>query len=181
MTANPDWWGNADPVAAHGAATIKDVTFVFRPEREVRTAMVKRGQADLGRWLTAEQCNDSPGCGSSMALDTIFLRPDTFHPVFKDKRVREALNIAIDRKLIVQDIFGGGTPAIMLVGPSALGFNPTLPPYPYDPERAKALIAEAKAAVCQWMHRSLCSLAAAPSFGSRKPPKPSATRTARPA
>jgi peptide/nickel transport system substrate-binding protein len=146
LTANPDWWGNGNPAEAHGAATIKDVTFVFRPEREVRTAMVKRGEADLGRWLTAEQCNESPACATSMSLDTIFLRPDTFHPVFKDKRVREALNLAIDRKLIVQDIFGGGTPAIMLVGPSALGFNPTLPPYPYDPERAKTLIAEAKAA-----------------------------------
>jgi peptide/nickel transport system substrate-binding protein len=145
LTWNPDWWGNTNPAEAHGAATIKDVTFVFRPEREVRTAMVKRGEGDLARFVTAEQCKESPGCATGPAVETIFLRPDTLHPVFKDKRIREAMNIAVDRKTIVQDILGGGTPAIMLVGPSALGFNPALPPYPYDPERAKALVAAAKA------------------------------------
>jgi peptide/nickel transport system substrate-binding protein len=146
LTWNPDWWGHGQPAEARGAATIKDITFVFRPEREVRAAMVKRGEADLGRFLTAEQCNEAPACVTGPAVETLFLRPDTIHPTLKDKRVREAMNLAIDRKAIVQDILGGGTPANMLVGPSALGFNPALPPYPYDPERARTLVAEAKAA-----------------------------------
>ena len=48
MTANPDWWGNT-AADAGGAATIKDVTFVSRPAREVRAAMVQSGEADLWR------------------------------------------------------------------------------------------------------------------------------------
>src|SRR5690606_17014002 len=43
------------------------------------------------------------------------------------------------------DIIGGGQVAAQIVGPSALGFNDSLQPFPHDPERAKQLIAEAAA------------------------------------
>ena len=59
LTANPDWWGNTAPDAG-GAATIKDLTFTFRAEREVRTAMVQRGEADIARWVSQEQCKSAP-------------------------------------------------------------------------------------------------------------------------
>jgi peptide/nickel transport system substrate-binding protein len=145
LTANPDWWGNTAS-DAHGAITIKDATFVLRPEREVRTAMVQRGEADLARWVTQDQCKSAPQCSSGPGIETAFIRMDLDNPALKDRRVREAIALAIDKNALINDILGGGTLARQLVGSSAVGYNPELQPFPYDPERAKQLVAEARAA-----------------------------------
>ena len=145
LEANPDWWGNTSP-DANGAASIKEVTFLIRAEREVRTAMVKRDEAHMARWVTPEQCKEAPVCEAGPSIETIFMRLDTMYPMLKDKRVREAIALSVDKKAVIQDIMGGGQVARMLVGPSALGYNDALQPYPYDPERAKQLVSEAKAA-----------------------------------
>ncbi|HEX2171310.1 MAG TPA: ABC transporter substrate-binding protein, partial [Dehalococcoidia bacterium] len=144
VTVNPDWWGHGSP-DANGAATIKDVTFVFRGEREVRAAMAKSGEADLARWITKEQCEGTPNCQSSPSVETIFVRMDSMHVAMKDKRVREAIALSIDKDAVINGLMGGGEIARQLVGPSATGYNPNLQPYPYDPEKAKGLIAQAKA------------------------------------
>ncbi len=61
-----------------------------------------------------------------------------------DVRVREALNLAIDRQSIIEGLLGGVTmPANQGTTPAAEGFNPDLPPIPYDPGRARALLEEA--------------------------------------
>jgi peptide/nickel transport system substrate-binding protein len=145
ITANPDWWGNGAADAA-GAATIKDVTFVPRPAREVRAAMVQSGEADLGRWLSQQECKASPQCKGAPTVETIFIRLDTMNPTLADRRVREGIALAVDKESITNRILGGGDLASMLIRPTVLGSNPALKPYPYDPARAKALIAEAKAA-----------------------------------
>ncbi|MBL8645055.1 MAG: hypothetical protein JNK21_14060 [Rhodospirillaceae bacterium] len=63
---------------------------------------------------------------------------------FKDIRVREALNLAIDRKTIIDALLAGRTiPATQPAPPGVYGYNPDLPPIPYDPEKAKRLLAEA--------------------------------------
>lgn len=63
---------------------------------------------------------------------------------FKDIRVREALNLAIDRKAIINALLAGRTtPATQPAPASVYGFNSDLPPIPYDPERARRLLAEA--------------------------------------
>jgi peptide/nickel transport system substrate-binding protein len=145
LTANPDWWGNT-ATDAGGAASIKDVTFAIRAEREVRTAMVQRNEADLGRWVSQEQCQSAPQCKGGPTVETVFVRLDTMNPVLGDKRIREAIALAIDKDAIMNSILGGGEVASMLVRPTVIGFNPAIKPYPYDLARAKQLIAEAKAA-----------------------------------
>jgi len=145
ITASPDWWGNGS-ADAQGAASIKDVTFVFRAEREVRAAMTKTGEADVARWITKEQCQETPNCQASPSIETIFVRMDIVNPTMKDKRVREAIALSIDKDAIINELMGGGEVARQLVGPSATGFNKNLQPYPYDLARAKQLVAEAKAA-----------------------------------
>jgi len=63
---------------------------------------------------------------------------------FKDIRVREALNLAIDRKTIIATLLDGRTiPATQPAPPETYGFNPALPDIPYDPEKAKRLLADA--------------------------------------
>ena len=107
LEANPDWWGHT-AADAGGAATIKDLTFLVRPEREVRTAMVQRGEADFARWVSQEQCNASPQCKGGPAVETLFVRMDTMNPVLADQRIREAIALAIDKEAIMKDIMGGG-------------------------------------------------------------------------
>jgi peptide/nickel transport system substrate-binding protein len=63
---------------------------------------------------------------------------------FKDIRVREALNLAIDRTAIIDALLGGKTvPATQPAPSGTFGYNPDLPPIPYDPDKARRLLAEA--------------------------------------
>jgi peptide/nickel transport system substrate-binding protein len=77
------------------------------------------------------------------------LGPDGRTGPTKDKRVREALNLALDRAEIAQSIFGGkAEPAAVPLGLSwsfkDVGFKQTPDMlYPYDPARAKKLLADA--------------------------------------
>jgi peptide/nickel transport system substrate-binding protein len=144
ITANPDWWGHGSPDAL-GTVTIKDVEFVFRAESSVRAAQVATGEAHIGRFLAPEDCETTPNCQSVSSIETIFLRLDTNHVAMKDIRIRQAIAFAVDKKAIADQLFGGGEPASQLVGPSATGYNPDLEPYPYDLERARQLVEEAKA------------------------------------
>lgn len=58
-----------------------------------------------------------------------------------DVRVRQALNLAIDRHGIINELMGGATvPASQGTTPAAEGYNPGLAPIPYDPDRARALL-----------------------------------------
>ena len=61
----------------------------------------------------------------------------------KDRRVRQALNLAVDRQAIIKNLFmGRGRLLNTAAGANVTnGFDPA--PYPYDPARAKALLAEA--------------------------------------
>jgi len=60
------------------------------------------------------------------------------------KEVRQAINYAINRKAIVEALFAGvGEEASQTVPPMVWGHNPDVKPYPYDPEKAKALLKQA--------------------------------------
>ena len=63
---------------------------------------------------------------------------------FDDKRVRQALNYAVDKDAIVRDVLKGtGTLSAGPVLPKTWGADAGLKPYPYDPARARKLLAEA--------------------------------------
>ncbi len=63
---------------------------------------------------------------------------------FRDHRVREALSLAIDRQGIVQSVFEGTASVANQLMPNYMfGADPNPPALPYDPARARALLAEA--------------------------------------
>ena len=65
-------------------------------------------------------------------------------PPLNDKRVRQALHYATDIPAIIKNLYAGqGKPFTGGVADTDFGFNPALKPYPYDPKKAKALLAEA--------------------------------------
>ena len=62
----------------------------------------------------------------------------------RDRRVRQALNYALDRDEIIAEItHGAAKPLSGYVTPNHFGYNPDTPPYPFDPNRARSLLAEA--------------------------------------
>lgn len=63
---------------------------------------------------------------------------------FADVRVRQAINYAVNRKAITEALMGGYVePASQPIPRGAIGFDPDLDGYPYDPDKARALLAEA--------------------------------------
>jgi peptide/nickel transport system substrate-binding protein len=64
---------------------------------------------------------------------------------FANKLVREAANYAVDKQTLLSKLYSGfGTIAkCQIMGPATFGYNPSLQPFPYDPAKAKALLAQA--------------------------------------
>jgi len=137
LLANPDYWGGEPP--------IKQVTFVWRAETAVRAAMLQAGEADIAAWLAPQDAGPVRTLSATIP-ETAFLFFDP-NPPLDDIRVRRAICTAIDRTALASQVFGGyATPARELITPDVLGYNANIPVFPYDPEAAKALLAEAKAA-----------------------------------
>lgn len=78
-----------------------------------------------------------------IADESLVKNPGYYEPLTK-KKVRQAINMAIDKQSIVDNIYMG-TAMVAKNGmpPSMLGYNDDIVDYPYDPERAKTLLAEA--------------------------------------
>lgn len=72
-------------------------------------------------------------------------REGVFQPELKDVRVRQAINYAIDRKLVSQALFGKmAEPTVQLQSKGFMGYDANLEKrYPYDPAKAKELLAQA--------------------------------------
>lgn len=73
-----------------------------------------------------------------------YLGYDLTKPIFQDKRVRQAITMAIDRQAIVTKLLAGkGEVAHSYFFPGSWTYNPNVKKLPYDVDRAKALLAEA--------------------------------------
>lgn len=133
-----DYWGTAPAV--------EKATYVFRTDPAVAAAMVEKGEADLAPSISAVDATNKQTDISYLNSETTYLRLDSAIAPVSDKRVREALNMAIDREAFVGSLLPEGTvPAVAMVPPTTLGWNPDVKEYPYDPEKAKELLAAAKA------------------------------------
>ncbi|MCH7520781.1 MAG: hypothetical protein IIB42_03640 [Candidatus Marinimicrobia bacterium] len=77
-------------------------------------------------------------------LNIVYLALNCSRPPFDDRRVRQAVNLAVNRALILEkSLYGQGVLANGPVPPGLAGYDPTLAPYPYDPEAAIRLLQEA--------------------------------------
>jgi peptide/nickel transport system substrate-binding protein len=140
--ARPDYWG--------GSPHVKYVTQRVVKEPFTRYAMLEKGEADIISGVTGpllEKIKSNPNVKVFFArysgTSGIFFNKDLF-PEAADKRVRLAVGMAIDRKLIAEKIQGGVCqPATSMFTPGTFGYLDGLPQVPYDPAKAKALLAEA--------------------------------------
>jgi peptide/nickel transport system substrate-binding protein len=73
-----------------------------------------------------------------------FLAFDLTNPLFSDPRVRQAMSHAVDRASIIEALFlGKAEPDHSIASPLSWIYNPNVPKFEYDVDRAKALLAEA--------------------------------------
>ena len=138
-----DHWG--------GAPKLSNLNYRFITEPATAVAELQSGGVDLvipptipiGMIPTIDQDPDLSIV--STAGPTVYsLRFNTQEGITSDERVRRALIMAVDRDTIVSSILGGQASVIAsLQGSRSFGFDPDLAPLPYDPEAAKALLAEA--------------------------------------
>ncbi len=126
----------------------KRVIFKGVPEEASRIAALLTGEADVISGVPVHQRKKILESGKAYLTPQMGVMPylglDTYHKPFNDVRVRQAVNYAINRELINKALFNGK--AILCAGPISprtFGHNPNLKPYPYDPEKAKKLLAEA--------------------------------------
>ncbi|CAN7721510.1 ABC transporter substrate-binding protein [Neorhizobium sp. LjRoot104] len=139
LAARSDYWG-AKP-------QVTEATYLFRADPSVRAAMVKAGEADLSPSISQLDATDPKTDFSYLDSETVYLRLDHNIQPLNDVRVRRALNLAIDRQAFIGTLVpDGAVLATALVPPTTQGWNPDVKVFPYDPEGAKKLLAEAKAA-----------------------------------
>ncbi|HLN12344.1 MAG TPA: ABC transporter substrate-binding protein [bacterium] len=132
-----------------GAPKISQVTFRVIPEDFARYVALKTGAADMVVNLPPErvaEAQQDPNLRVEAihASRTIFIGMNTWNPPFNNVKVRQALNYAVDATQIVQTILkGDGYPNPSPVNQTTFGYCPTLTPYPHDPAKARALLAQA--------------------------------------
>jgi len=133
-----------------GAPQIKTLVIRPIPEDATRIAELQTGGVDIIVNIPpflVSQVKAMPGIEvqSVPSGRVMFLYLNTFAPgPLQDKRVRQALNYAVDKKSIIEKILmGSGFQMAINLTPYHFGYDPTLGSYPYDPEKAKKLLAEA--------------------------------------
>ncbi|MEX0974364.1 MAG: ABC transporter substrate-binding protein [Bacillota bacterium] len=138
LDAFPDYWGAKPSITA--------ATYRFIQEDATRLAAVKAGEVDLSVNMLPEYTKELPQVKSGDGLEFYFIRLSQFKGIMKDPRIRLAACYAIDKDSLVKNLFQGYAAAAQgqLLKPGYVGFNKELKPYPYDPEKAKALLKEAE-------------------------------------
>ncbi|MGX1100142.1 ABC transporter substrate-binding protein [Amorphus sp. MBR-141] len=141
LKRNDAYWG------AKGAFE----TAVFRavPDASTRMADLQAGSADLVVSLDSDQANQLEAAAGVKPLivqteRVAFLGLNTMKPPFDNVDVRKAVAYAIDKEGIAEGLLAGGEKVVgELVAPASFGWVDGIEAYPYDPDKAKALIADA--------------------------------------
>lgn len=139
--ANPDYW--------RGKAAIDNLVFAITPDASVRYAKLKAGECHVMPYpnpadLEAMRKDPDITLLEKEGLNVGYLAFNTEKKPFDDKRVRQALNLAINKAAIIDAVFqGAGKVAKNPIPPTIWSYNDDVKDYPYDPEKAKQLLAEA--------------------------------------
>jgi peptide/nickel transport system substrate-binding protein len=130
---------------------VKRLVMKSVPETTTRVAMLKNGEADIANALDGEDAENvkrdprlslSPSKHASIFWIEFAEQWDPKSP-WHDKRLRQAVSYALDRKAINDAACLGYCPPAGVIVPRVMDFALQTPPPPYDPKRAKQLLAEA--------------------------------------
>jgi dipeptide transport system substrate-binding protein len=139
--ANPDYWA--------GKAKIDDLIFAITPDASVRWAKLQRGECHVMPYpnpadLDAIRADANVTVLEQPGLNIGYLAYQTTKKPFDDVKVRKALNMAINKKAIIDAVYlSTGVAATNPIPPSMWSYNTEIKDDPFDPEAAKKLLAEA--------------------------------------
>jgi peptide/nickel transport system substrate-binding protein len=132
-----------------GRPPIPEVEFRAIPDAGTRAELVRRHEVHLTMDIRPEDRAALAGVpGVEVAarpgLRVVFLGLDTVRKPFADRRVREAVALALDKEALVKGPLAGlAERTEQIPRPGEVGFAPALPVRPHDTGRARALLAEA--------------------------------------
>ncbi|MBM3523610.1 MAG: hypothetical protein FJX57_11690 [Alphaproteobacteria bacterium] len=140
----------AAPQSWRKPATLQKLRLVELPERPARLQALLSGQIDVAFGLSPDQIPELRAARQQVmatpapqVMSLAFVTEGRDSPL-RDRRVRLAMNHAVNRPAIAEALLAGlGRAASHGATATAFGYDPALKPIPYDPARAKALLAEA--------------------------------------
>ncbi|MCL6450368.1 MAG: hypothetical protein K6T75_03635 [Acetobacteraceae bacterium] len=142
LVANPDYF--------RGKPKLDGIIFKILPDANAQTAQLLSGDLDLilvEQPQNARVLKDNPSVvvDSVDQVNFVYFAANLTRPLFGDKRVRQAMSHAIDKQAVIDNILAGyGKISTGPISPAMKAYyNPNVRQYPYEPARAKALLAEA--------------------------------------
>ncbi len=141
LVANESYWA--------GAPKIPKVSMRIITELATRTAALRSGEVHIAKDVSVEEIAAINSSGRALAKITQSNRIPYYvmelrKPPLDNVKLRQAVNYGANIDAIIKAVlYGNGTRVATVVAPWHVGFDPDLKPYPYDPEKAKALMTEA--------------------------------------
>jgi peptide/nickel transport system substrate-binding protein len=132
-----------------GKPAFKHVVFRAIPEVATQVAELKTGGVDIIRNVNADLMPDiknhpQTGISTTPILRVHYISLDMRSEPFSKKAARQAANYAIDKQAVIQKLMAGlGKQVATVVQPAAFGHDASVQPFPYDPKKAKELLAQA--------------------------------------
>jgi dipeptide transport system substrate-binding protein len=139
--AFPQYWG--------GKAKIDDLVFAITPDASVRWAKLQKGECHVMPYpnpadLDAIRKDPNVQVLEQPGLNVGYLSYNTTKKPFDDVRVRKAINMAINKKAIIDGVYlSTGVAAKNPIPPTMWSYNDAVKDDAYDPEAAKKLLAQA--------------------------------------
>ncbi|HLG69214.1 MAG TPA: ABC transporter substrate-binding protein [Chloroflexota bacterium] len=143
VEANPNYWDGSPK----GKPTFQRITFKPIPEESARVAALKSGQVQFIDHVSGDIASTLGSNDIAVVSKETTQLPqvhiDTKNGPTKDVSVRQALNYAVDVETIMKDVLKiQGKRLNTSMSPSTIGYDPSLAPYTYDPNKAKQLLAQ---------------------------------------
>lgn len=141
LKKNEDYFGEV--------AKLDKVVFKTIPDNGARFMELQSGTIDVMNGLNPQDIQTVEGDDNlqiirrpSMNVAYMAMNTDKEGPM-ADKKVRQAINMAVDKEQLITLFEGVGKAAKNPIPPSLWGYNDDVEDYKYDPDKAKALLAEA--------------------------------------
>ena len=137
----PDYWG--------GKVAIDTLVYSITPNPIVRLTKLKAGECQVMAFpnpgdIRQIETNSDLNLLRQEGLNVGYLALNTTKPPFNDVRVRRAINMAVDKRAIIDAVYGGaGSVAKNPVPPTLWSYNESVQDYVYDPAQALKLLVEA--------------------------------------
>ena len=138
---NASYWG--------GAPKLDNLVYRFITEPATQAAELQAGRIDVANQIPLAMI-DTLKKDSKLAVQSmdgpvaLAMRYNTQRGIMKNKEVRKALTMAVDRDAIIKSILlGHAKPIASFQGALSFGNDPALKPLPFNPAQAKAMLAKA--------------------------------------